>query len=302
MLVETRIPFKFIFNKINIELLFVGLYAIIVGLVDENKIINIEIPIAITAIIGTAISLLLTFRTNQGYDRWWEARIVWGAIVNDSRTLTRQLLSFVSDESLGEPDTQRLVRQMTHRQIAFCYSLGQSLRALDAATITEDFITADEHTFIRQHANIPNALLLLHGKTLKTLLASGRINPFQQAQIDDTIRRLCDSMGKCERIKNTVFPTMYSLIVHFFVYLFIVMLPFGIVRQVGLSEAPIVIAIATIFFLIEKTGLYLQDPFDNKPTDTPVTAIARTIEINLKQMLDEASVPQPLTPEDYYLM
>ena len=302
MLLKTRIPLGFIFNKIKVEFILVTIYAVVIGLIDENKILNVEMPIAVTAIIGTAISLLLTFRTNQGYERWWEARIIWGAIVNDSRTLVRQLLSFVSDESLSEPGTQQLIRQMAHRQIAFCYALGCSLRRLDAFEGTQDLVSSEEQRLIKQHSNIPNALLMLHGQTLKVLLESKRVNSFQQAQLDSTISRLCDSMGKCERIKNTVFPTMYSLIVHFFVYLFIILLPFGIVKQVGLSEMPIVVAIATIFFLIEKTGMYLQDPFDNKPTDTPVTAIARTIEINLRQMLAEAEVPNTLEPEKYYLM
>ncbi len=302
MLLHTWIPLGFILNKIKVELIIVAIYTTVIGIIDESKLADISIPIAVPTIMGTAISLLLGFRTNQGYERWWEARIVWGAVVNDSRTLLRQVLTFINDKQLAEPATQELVQRMAHRQIAFCYALGQSLRELDTTETIQRLLPPDEQPLVLRHTNRPNALLLAHGNTLKVLLETQRVNAFQQTQLDSTIVRLCDSMGKCERIKNTVFPTMYSLIIHVFLYLFVLLLPFGLVNYFELSEIPIIIAIAALFFLIEKTAMYLQDPFDNKPTDTPVTAIARTIEINLRQMLAEAEVPEKLEAEGFYLM
>ena len=136
---------------------------------------------------------------------------------------------------------------------------------------------------------------------LKNLLGKQAINSYQQIQMDTTINRLTNSMGMAERIKGTVFPVTYRVIVHFFIYLFLIILSLGLVATLGPLEIPILILIATTFFLLEKTATYLQDPFVNMPTDTPVTAIARTIEINLKQLLEEPNVPEPLTPEDFYL-
>lgn len=99
MLLRQGIPFQFIFQKIKVEILVVTIYVAIIGIIDDSRISNVSIPATIPTILGTAISLLLAFRTNQGYQRWWEARIVWGAIVNDSRTLVRQLLTFTQERA-----------------------------------------------------------------------------------------------------------------------------------------------------------------------------------------------------------
>lgn len=299
MLLNQRIPFRFIFQKIKLELLIVTLYVVVIGVVDENNWFDVAIPATVPTILGTAISLLLAFRTNQGYQRWWEARIVWGAIVNDSRTLVRQMLTFTHEYASLLPE---VYRQFAHRQIAFCYALGSSLRKLDPLPTTEGLVNADDQATLQRHDNVPNALLLLHGQDLHRMLEQGWVNEFQQVQLDSTVRRLCDSMGKCERIKNTVFPAAYNVIIVTFIYLFVGSLPFALVESFGLGQIPIVIAVAAAFFLIEKTALYLQDPFENRPTDTPMTAIARTIDINLRQMIAEEEVPEKLQPEGYYLM
>ena len=287
------------FQKVKVELLVVTVYTVIIGVVDENRLFNVAIPATIPTILGTAISLLLAFRTNQGYQRWWEARIVWGAIVNDSRTLVRQLLTFTYAQATSLTD---VYQRVAHRQIAFCYALGNSLRGLEVLPSVRPLVSDDALIVLQEHDNVPNALLLLHGNDLHTLRATEAIDSFQQVQLDSTVRRLCDSMGKCERIKNTVFPSAYDLIIWFFLYLFISTLPFALVESFGLGQIPIVIAVAAIFFLIEKTAIYLQDPFENRPTDTPMTAIARTIDINLRQMIQDREVPKKLTPEAYYLM
>ena len=299
MLLSKGIPFRFIFNKIRIELLVVAIYVVIIAVIDENKFYNVSISPTVPTILGTALSLLLGFRTNQGYQRWWEARIVWGAIVNDSRTLLRQLLTFTQRDT---NDLAPVHQRMAYRQAAFCYALGQSLRRLDTVAPIKHLISDEELRAIQTHDNLPNALLLHHGSDLSDLLERNRINPFQQVQMDATLRRLCDSMGKCERIKNTVFPSAYNLIIYFFLYMFVAALPFALVESFGLGQIPIVIGVAAIFFLIEKTAIYLQDPFENKPTDTPMTAIARTIEINLRQMIADDHVPEKLAPTGYYLM
>ncbi|CAH1002443.1 hypothetical protein LEM8419_03322 [Neolewinella maritima] len=299
MLLRNGIPLRFIFRQIRLELLLVTLFVVIIGVIDENKFLNLAIPATVPTILGTAISLLLAFRTNQGYQRWWEARIVWGAIVNDSRTLIRQLLAFTHDHGDYLPD---LYRRVAHRQIAFCYALGNSLRGMDTLPAIGGLIDTEERSLLRRHDNVPNALLQLHGDDLAELLRREWVNPYQQVQLDDTLRRLCDSMGKCERIKNTVFPSAYNIIIVLFIYLFVFSLPFALVESFGLGQIPIVIVVAAAFFLIEKSAIYLQDPFENRPTDTPMTAIARTIDINLRQMIGEGEVPEKLPAEGFYLM
>ena len=94
-------------------------------------------------------------------------------------------------------------------------------------------------------------------------------------------------MGKCERIKNTIFPTTYSMYIRLTLCLFIFLLPFGLTSVLSWFAIPLITAISAAFFLIERMAIHLQDPFENRPSDTPVTTIANTIERNIKQMLNE---------------
>ncbi|MEH0157676.1 bestrophin family ion channel [Limibacter armeniacum] len=302
MLLNKHIPFFYIFERIKVEFWLVTVYMAGIGLIDEGHIFkSISIPLAIPSILGTAISLILGFRTNQAYSRWWEARQVWGAIVNDSRSFVRQLLSFTADIPDGEAKTA-FIQRLSFRQIAFCYALGDALRGLDPLQKIKSLLSDEDILFLEQHQNKHNALLLLNGRDLKSALAEKRLNAYQQVQLDETINKLCDSMGKCERIKNTVFPATYSLVVHLFIYLFVIFLPFGLVDFLGYVEIPLVVAIATMFFYIEKTAIIMQDPFENRPSDTAVSSISRTIEINIKQMLKYDTVPEKWEADDYYIM
>ena len=176
------------------------------------------------------------------------------------------------------------------------------MRGLDPVAGLAAYLSAQDLAYLRPQANKPLALLALHAGQLRDLLLSQAVNPYQQVQLDATLVRLCDSMGQAERIKTTVFPVSYRLLVYFFIYLFLMTLSLGLVKTIGLWEIPVLLTTASSFFLLERTARYLQDPFSNKPTDTPVTAIARTVEINLKQLLQEADVPAPLAAGAFFLM
>lgn len=300
MLLKKNIPIGYVFGKVKVELVLILVYSLAIAVIHEWFLeVPISIPLAVPAVLGTVISLLLGFRSNQAYDRWWEARQVWGAIVNDSRTLARQVLNFT--ESQYEEDMVHQWRQrMVRRQIAWCYSLGQSLRRTNPITGLDKYLSRREIEVLTRFSNVPVALLDQHGKDLRRALEEGYINRYQQMEIDKTLTRLCDAMGKCERIKNTVFPSTYSLYIHFSLLLFIAMLPFGVIDYFGFLEVPLVVAISASFLLIEKMAIHLQDPFENKPTDTPMTAIAGTIERDLKQLMHDQDLPEEKRQEKYY--
>lgn len=305
MLLKGKIPVKYILNKIKFEILFICLYTVSIWFATKAfNLHHISIPLGVPTILGTIISLLLAFRSNQAYDRWWEARIIWGSIVNDSRTFTRQVLSFIQPGYDSEEKTA-FQQKMVNRQIAWCYSLGQSLRGLNPIDGLDRLVSKKELNFVSAHDNVPYALINLHAKDIKNALEEGWINEFQQVELDRTLTRFCDSMGKCERIKNTIFPVTYSMYIHFALYFFILLLPFGVIEYVGFVEIPLVTILASFFLLIERMAVHLQDPFENKPTDTPMSSIARTIERNLKQMLqDDQDVPAPMKAraKDYYVL
>lgn len=287
MLLRNNIPLSYIFGKIKKELIFVTAYSLgIVVLYQNLHVTRISIPVAVPALLGTIISLLLAFRSNQAYDRWWEARIIWGAIVNDSRSLTRQILSFIHNP-YELPEIERFKERFVKRQMAWCYALSQHLRGFSASKGLENYLDNNELQFIKKQRNVTVALLELHAMDLKKALLEGWINEFQQIELDKTLTALCNHMGGSERIKNTIFPVTYSKYINMSIHLFIVLLPFGLIEYFGYMEVPLVIAIAAFFLLVEKMAVHLQDPFENKPTDTPTTTICRNIERDLCQMLDE---------------
>jgi putative membrane protein len=234
---------------------------------------SISLPMPLLALMGTIVSILLAFRTSQSYERWWEARIIWGAIVNDSRTLVREAAQF-----LGEAHEDAL-RDIAERHIVWPYALGESLRRLPFSPKVTEYITSNDVHGV----NIPNALLDEHSRQVGNLYRKGAISEFNQMQLNGTISKLCDSMGKCERIKNTVFPRSYSLMLHTLIYIFTAMLPFGLDHSQLVVEIILSVLIPVMFIAVEKTAIIMQDPFENTPVDTPMTALAQTIEINIRQ-------------------
>ncbi|MCF0069040.1 hypothetical protein LZD49_01070 [Dyadobacter sp. CY261] len=302
MLLKKNIPIGYIFGKIKYEILFVTIYGIAIEVIYQNfHITNISIPMTVHSVLGTIISLLLAFRSNQAYDRWWEARIIWGAIVNDSRTFARQILSLVEDPL--EPERiDGFKKRMIKRQIAWCYALGKGLRKDDPMPMISKFVSEDEVEYLKDYDNKHVGIIQLHARDLNNALKQGWVNPYQQVELDQTLTRLCDHMGKSERIKNTVFPATYSLYIHLALHFFILLLPFGLVQLFGFLMVPVLVVITACFFLIEKMAIHLQDPFENKPTDTPVLSISRNIERDLKQMMKDQHVPQVFQPETFYIL
>lgn len=296
MLLEKRIPARYIARMIWRDALSVLFISTLVELlVDLNRSYLPPIPGALPAFLGTAISLLLSFKLNQSYDRWWEARKIWGAIVNDSRTLLRQAVSFAS----ADPEA---VERIGHRQIAWCYSLGQSLRGLDWRVGAEGHLSGEERDEAAKITNRPLAIMQMHAADLSRLARAGHLTDFQRVAMDETLTRLTASMGMAERIRSTVFPRTYRAFLHASIYLFIVLLSIALADVQGYWQIAITTLIAVPFFLLEKIARHMQDPFANRPTDTAVTAIARTIEINLLELLHADDVPEPLPPDGYYLM
>lgn len=295
MLLKKNIPVSYVVGKIKMELALLGVYSSLVYIAHTvYGFPGVSIPIAIPAILGTIISLLLAFRSNQAYDRWWEARSLWGAIVNDSRSFARQILTFV-DNSYENEDRSALRERIIKRQIAWCYSLSKHLRGQNAQETLTSLISDEEKQAVLRLDNTPMALLEQHGNDLRLLLRLGWINEYQQVAMDETLCRFSNAMGACERIKNTVFPVTYSLYIHMLVILFALMMPFSLIEHFGIFQIPLVVAMSASFFLIEKMAIHLQDPFENKPTDTPMTAISRKIDRDLRQLLKDeyAKVPEP---------
>ncbi|PZU85146.1 bestrophin family ion channel [Chryseobacterium gleum] len=292
MLLNKRISIGYFVRQIKYQIILIVFFAFIIGFLDDISLFKkISIPLSIPALLGTAVSLLLAFRTAQSYERWWEARTVWGAIVNDSRSFIRLVKQFVP----GLPDENK---EFAERQIIWVYALGEALRKQTFSDKVKDYLQTHNIT----GTNIPNAILDKHSEQIRKIAAQGHISDFKEVQLNEVLMRLCDSMGKCERLKNTVFPRAYSILLHTLIYVFAFLLPFGLEDSQMTVEIATTIIVPIIFISIEKTAIIMQDPFENTPVDTPMTALAQTIEINLLQMTGEKNVPHKKENTSYYEM
>ncbi|MDO3694769.1 bestrophin family ion channel [Wenyingzhuangia sp. chi5] len=295
MILEKRIPLKYWLSLIKWDVLIVTLFSLTTYTFSLYS-PDLNIPVSIGTFLGTAIALLLSFKINQSYERWWEARIIWGAIVNDSRSLVIQLKNFSTEKD------HHLIKKIALRQIAWAHSLGQRLREQNPLSKINQYISSDDFNVAKEYTNAPLCLINLQSKDINTLHQQQKINNFQQIQLDSTVQNLCASMGKAERIKNTAFPKTYRITLHFSIYIFLITLSLSLTNLHSIAEIPLLIIISLPFFLLEKIAQSLQDPFENRPTDTSVTSIAITIETDLKELIDNKKAPYPVEIDSFFVM
>lgn len=300
MLLNGKIPLSYIWRKIKKDIFILFVFNTAIVSVKNLFTYSFDLPIAVPAFLGTAISLVLSFKLSQSYDRWWEARKVWGAIVNDSRSLVVQLKNYLPHTQYEE--YKPLINRIGLRQIAWCYSLSSSLRKQIPLPRIKRFLTESDYKFLEQKNHIPLALMDMNLVDFKTLKEKNIIDGFEHIQLDTTYVRLCDSMGKAERIKNTVFPKTYSMFLRFFIFVFLVCLAISLDNLHFLFESLLLLTIATPFLLLQKTAIHLQDPFENRPTDAAMDTISQTIEKNITELL---GIDMPVTEvehADYYIL
>jgi len=261
------------------------------------------------SVLTTALTIYLVFRVNEAYERWWEARKLWGALVNDSRRFARQVLSMVTAERVsGIADTdgeKRLQTQFIHRQIAYVHALRTHLRGQGDWSDAARLLGEDETQALEEAANRPAQLVLLQATCLRSVLGPNAAEQLILNQIDDTLSKFYDIQGGCERIKNTAFPDAITLFTQQLVWLVAVLIPIAIIdpdNQFDLLELGVVTLMSYSIVMINELGQDLKNPFENSPNDTPMTSLCATIEIDLRQMLGETELPEPVKPEKGILM
>lgn len=238
--------------------------------------------------LGIALSILMGFRVSSAYERWWEARKIWGSVVNNSRSLARQLISFTNFSSIDRD----LLENLIFRQIAFVHAMGCRLRQQDASPLIKPLLHDDEFEQVSVKSHIPNLLLLHNLYAIKALHKDGNISDYELMRLDETIYQLTDNLGAAERIKNTPFPVPYSYFTWLLVHLFAILIPFGMVDAFGWYTIPAAMSAIFIFLVIEQIAIEIQDPFSNRENDIPITSIAQNIEIDLKEMLGDIELPK----------
>ena len=249
-------------------------------------------------LLGIALSLFLGFRNNASYQRWWEARGLWGQLVYDSRSLCRQALSYIDEDNPVGRDTQR---RLIHLSIAFSHAVRHRLRETSPWEDVERFVEPKHHSKMHQAKNIPDYLMQLMGKELGYCRKQHLLSEQMVQNMDERLNSMTVVLAACERIYNTPLPFAYTLLVHRTTYLYCFMLPFSLVSSLGWVTPLICGVIAYTFFGLDALSEELEEPFGLAANQLALTALSRTIEINLLEALGETDLPPDIVPIKGYL-
>jgi len=256
--------------------------------------------------LGSALAIFLAFRNNAAYDRWWEARKLWGSCVNFSRAWAGQLLTFPTlfQGDLSErAEIQDFKQELIYRHIAFVNALRLHLRKQFELVRDElsPFIDEEELRQVELADNKPNWLLQKQRERLNDAFHKKWLDSFHRLKLDDTLTEFNKVQGATERIKNTPMPRQYDYFTRVFLYLYCTLLPLGFIEALGVLTIPVSIVISFVFMALEKIGDRNEDPFENRITDTPMTALCKTIEINLREQLGEEELPSHVEAVDGFV-
>ncbi|MCK8499955.1 MULTISPECIES: bestrophin family protein [Myxococcus] len=366
-----RIILRYTGLPVTVHVLFA--LAIIVGyrVYDASW---MAVPALPVTVLAAALGVLLAFRNNSAYDRWWEARTLWGGVVNWSRSFARQVLTLLprpgaTQEPLSEvelaavpsrllrtavdrpgtvrgprasdgavrdrfgqarmptdakvslehianlespPEEQRGIitkmvesitedaRELVYAQMGFVHALRCHLRRQDPLPEIVRFFRPAVLEALREEHNIPSAILLWMATRLRRIY--GQVSDpqkvvFLHVTMDRTLSEMTNLLGACERIKNTPLPRQYDILLFVMTRAYLVLLPLGVVEELGWLTPIVTAIIAFLFIGLDAVGRDIETPFEDDVSDTPMTALSRTIEINLRQMLGETELPQPVQPQ-----
>jgi ion channel-forming bestrophin family protein len=254
----------------------------------------LAVPDLPVALYGSAIGVILGFRNNSSYSRWWDGRILWGAIVSNSRSWARQVTTVMRPRTDAEAtELKAMQHRLVYHQIAFVHALRQHLRRLAPWEEIRPFLSDADLDALRDQQNVPLALLQQMGAMLRECQSREWIDLAQWRALDGTLDDLTDAQGGTERIKNTPMPKQYDYFPQLFVHMYCLVLPLAMVSSLLWLTPLGSTLVGFIFLALDKIGRDLENPFDNTVYDVPITSLSKTIEGNLRQMLGETVVAAP---------
>ncbi|PXW39003.1 putative membrane protein [Klebsiella oxytoca] len=255
--------------------------------------LGIHLTVAPFSLLGIAIAIFLGFRNSAGYNRFVEARNLWGTVLIAQRTLVRQLKNILPMESESH---QRLVSYL----VAFSWSLKHQLRKTDPSTDLARLLPPQTVTEILASSMPTNRILLLAGDELGRLRAEGKMSDISHSLMDNKLDELGHALGGCERLASTPVPFAYTLILQRTVYLFCALLPFALVGDLHYMTPFVSVFISYTFLSWDSLAEELEDPFGTAANDLPLNAMCNTIERNLLDMTGQHPLPDKLEPDRYY--
>ena len=242
------------------------------------------------ALLGVALSIYLGFRNNAAYDRWWEARKLWGQLVFDIRNLARASTGLIEDRAE--------LRGLLMEAIGFCHFLRGLLRRVDAAPEARTFI-GDEVKAIAKAANAPDALVRKMGARVAALRKAGALDTIGYRILDERLSEIAAAQAGCERIAGTPLPFAYTLLLQRTAYVFCLLLPFGLAAPAGWATPLFTALIAYTFFGLDALSEELEDPFGTQPNDLALDGLCRVCEISVFEALGETP-PKMIPAEKFY--
>jgi putative membrane protein len=260
-------------------------------------------------VFATVVGIFIAFRFNEAYNRWWEARILWGGMVNASRTFGRQVTTLLTADRVATLETDAeardVQRELVYRQLAYVNALRLQLRDQPVFPEIDVYLNSKEAQELRSAKNVATQLNQRQGRRLASLLDADPSATLILTQIDSTLEELTELQGGMERINNTAFPDRVIFTTSVLVWAVAILIAVAFIepqRGVAWFEFLAVLVVVISFLRVKQLGEELNDPFDDQPNDTPMTALSRTIEIDLRQQLGETDIPEPLQPIDGVLM
>ena len=273
------------------------------GTFFKLKIVMTPIPFSL---IGLALAIFIGFRNSASYDRYWEGRKLWGELISKSRSLSRQILAFVSPERGHCSDWPSLDddvrRRMIYRLIAFANALRHHLRDTDGVEELRKYLIQEEMEKLELAHNKPHFLLQRMGYDLRRCLEKKQVSDILAANIDENFTSVTTFFTGCERIKNTPIPFTYNLLLHRTAYLYCFLLPFGLVDSIGFMTPFVVGIVSFTFFGLDALGDEIEEPFGVLPNDLALSSMCRTIDRDLRAALGETNLPEPLLPVGYRIL
>jgi putative membrane protein len=229
----------------------------------------------IHSMLGFVLSLLLVFRTNTAYDRWWEGRKLWGKLVNDTRNFAIKITAILEDDRQSAEQIARYLKFYPHF-LAKHLSKESTRLALD-----EDYTELENH--IKHHG--PSEIIILLTHKLNQLKKEGKISDIEMLYLDTQLSGFLDVCGGCERIKNTPIPYSYSSFIKKFIILYVFAVPIAYVINIGNFIIPLTIFIYYVLMSLELIAEEIEDPFNNDENDIPMETIAQNIEKSVHQIM-----------------
>lgn len=308
--------------------------AAVVVLYEVFGLTFLYVPWTPVALIGTAVAFIVGFQNNAAYGRIWEARKIWGGIVNTSRTWGMKTKDMVSNEYAPEPVSEAELQQhkktLVYRHIAWMTALRHAMRQTKSWEAFENhrtnrewskmmhipekvfsldddlfhYLEPEEWEYVLSKNNKSAAILYMQSKHLRELKEQGLIWEFSFLELENVLEELFTLQGKSERIKNFPYPRQYATLSHIFVWIFLILLPFGIVPEFSKFAAsladkfqwswafawlaiPFCTLVSWVFHTMQRIGTVGENPFEGSANDVPISTISRGIEIDLRQLLDE---------------